>query len=147
MNSIRNILIIVAVVLLPFVGGGIAQLVGAAEGNTLAGSTCQCIDLESVSLGDRDGVDEAVSMPHDCMRGEVASTELQTVARHLRTVSFRMQWMAQNNKLFTRAFVRYLSKVVSAMTQCDTHVYTTAKVPCWKVPSDCYVFGIRHIII
>ena len=100
--------------------------------------------ITSQSLAD---VESCFCMPKGREVGEIATIKLHSLARHMRTMSCRMQWFTQSNKVFAKTLVRYLSRIVSFFTATDRRVYTTVKIPYWELPSECYVFGIRHILI
>ena len=91
--------------------------------------------------------DAIFSMPQGQTQGKIASTELQSIARHMRTVSFRIQLLSESNITFIKTLIQRLSQHATSMTACATRTHTTLRLNSWKVPADCYVFGIRHIII
>ena len=107
------------------------------------------VDREiSCALNFSDEPDEAIfSMPMDQPQGKIASTELQSIARHMRTVSYRIQLLSENNLMFVKMLIQHLSQHTSSLTACATHNHTSFRLSSWKVPADCYVYSFRHIII
>ena len=94
-----------------------------------------------------DTEESVISMPQGQTQGKIASTELQSIARHMRTVSFRIQLLSESNLTFIKTLIQRLSQHATTLTTCATHTYSTLRLSSWKVPADCYVFGIRHILI
>lgn len=78
---------------------------------------------------------------------ESAYVELHQVMQNLRNASFRIQWLVRNSVVVVKSFLRDLSRRVSGLALCGHPAYGSVRVVSWQVPSDCYVFGIRHILI
>ena len=130
------IVLIFSVLLIQIVWTGIME-------HTELDNENSCISMES----SHETEDAIFSMPESQTQGKIASTELQSIARHMRTVSYRIQLLSENNLSFIKTLIQKLSKHASTLTACATHNYTTYRLSSWKVPADCYVFGFRHIII
>ena len=91
--------------------------------------------------------DEPVSQVYAFSMDKTTTSGLQSMARRLRSSSSRIQLIMRGNILHVKTLIGHLSRLQSMLTACATRSFTSLSLTHWNVPADCYVFGIRHIII
>ena len=104
-----------------------------------------CIDAEKLA---NDNEHLAKYNPWENSFDNAESHELQIMARQLRLSSARIQRLIDsNNILFIKCMVKSIAQRTTLLTSCASRTHSTLRRTCWEVASECYVYGIRHIII
>ena len=89
-----------------------------------------------------------VYSPMDRLIDNAETRDLQSMARQIRTASSRAQKLIVLHEFFSPKFIiKQISDHTTNLTSCAARNFTTLRCLSWEVASDCYVFGMRRILI
>ena len=83
----------------------------------------------------------------DCPDSPMVRCNLSSLALHMRVLSARIQFRCQANQLLVKKLIHALSDFYDVQQNRCSLTYSTLKRTSWQYASDCYVFGIRQILI